>query len=104
MSFTSSNPAVATVLPNGLVTGITKGEATIVVTTDEGGFTASCRVKVGEIAVSEVKLNKRTLIIDIGEKEANLITEMPTNQFTIRAYAKTSMGTSYGEMVIVTFD
>jgi uncharacterized protein YjdB len=77
--FTSSNPVVATVLPNGLVTGITKGEATIVVTTADGGFTASCQVKVDDIAVSEVKLNKNTLILDIDETEELIATVLPEN-------------------------
>lgn len=77
--FTSSNPIVATVLPNGLVTGITKGEATIVVTTADGGFTASCRVKVDDVAVSEVKLNKNTLILDVDETEELIATVLPEN-------------------------
>ena len=79
VSFTSSNPIVATVLPNGLVTGITKGEATIVVATADGSFTASCYVKVDDIAVSEVKLNKNTLILDIDETEELIATISPEN-------------------------
>jgi len=42
----SSNPAVATVSATGQVTGVSLGEATITVTTVEGGFTATCAVSV----------------------------------------------------------
>lgn len=46
-TWTSSNPAVATVSSTGLVTAVAKGTATITVTT-EGGYTAKCTVQVGE--------------------------------------------------------
>jgi formylglycine-generating enzyme required for sulfatase activity len=42
----SNNPAVATVMSNGLITAISKGTATIVVSTEDGGKTASCVVTV----------------------------------------------------------
>ena len=42
VSWNNSNPAVATVSPDGLVTPITPGTTTITVTTQEGGYTASC--------------------------------------------------------------
>jgi uncharacterized protein YjdB len=77
--FTSNNPIVATVLPNGLVTGITKGEATIVVTTADGNYTASCQVKVEDISVTDVKLNKSKLILDIDETEELIASVMPEN-------------------------
>lgn len=43
--WTSSNPSVATV-NNGEVTAVSAGEATITVTTADGGFTAECTVTV----------------------------------------------------------
>jgi transglutaminase/protease-like cytokinesis protein 3 len=52
--WTSSNPTVATILPSGLITAISEGEATIEVTTADGGFTASCKVKVGDIVDSKL--------------------------------------------------
>lgn len=42
VTWTSSDPSVATVS----ATGVKKGTATITVTTEEGGFTASCAVNV----------------------------------------------------------
>ena len=44
--WTSSNPLVTTVLPSGLVTALSKGEATIEVTTVDGSFSARCIVNV----------------------------------------------------------
>ncbi|MBQ7433480.1 MAG: Ig-like domain-containing protein [Lachnospiraceae bacterium] len=46
VTWTSSDPSVATVSAAGVVTGVKKGTATITVTTEEGGFTASCAVNV----------------------------------------------------------
>ena len=45
VTWTSSNAKVATVA-NGTVTAVGVGEATITVTTEDGGKTAACRVKV----------------------------------------------------------
>ena len=46
VTWTSSDPSVAAVSAAGVVTGVKKGTATITVTTEEGGFTASCIVNV----------------------------------------------------------
>ena len=52
--FTSLTPAVAKVTPNGKITAISEGTAMILVTTMEGGFTATCTVTVlpGNPAIS----------------------------------------------------
>jgi GH43 family beta-xylosidase/uncharacterized protein YjdB len=47
VAWSSSKPAVATVDGNGLVTVHAPGTAVITVTTEDGGFTASCIVTVG---------------------------------------------------------
>ena len=47
VSWSTSDAAVATVDEAGNVTGVGSGEATITVTTDDGGFTASALVTVG---------------------------------------------------------
>ena len=46
VTWSTSNSKVATVDRNGLVTGVTAGEATITVTTKDGGFKAECKVTV----------------------------------------------------------
>ncbi len=48
ITFSSNNTSVVTVSANGKVTAISQGEATITVTTQDGGFTASCTVTVTE--------------------------------------------------------
>lgn len=47
--FFSGNNEVATVSNTGLVTGIAAGTAAITVTTNDGGFTATCEVTVGNV-------------------------------------------------------
>ena len=49
LSWKSSNPTVATVNSNGKVTGISKGSATITVTSADGKFSAQCSVSVKDI-------------------------------------------------------
>lgn len=46
VTWSSSNPAIATVDGNGKVTAISLGEADITVTTKDGGFTATCKITV----------------------------------------------------------
>ncbi len=49
----SSNENIATV-DNGVVTGVAEGSATITVTTNEGGFTATCAITVSSSSVGNV--------------------------------------------------
>ena len=46
VTWSSSDDAIATVDSNGVVSGVAKGNATITVTTVDGGFTAQCSVTV----------------------------------------------------------
>lgn len=46
VSYSSSNPQVATVSPEGLITAVANGTAIITVTTRDGGKTAACSVTV----------------------------------------------------------
>lgn len=48
VTWTSSDPAVATVDASGKVTGVANGTATITVTTEDGGHTATCAVEVAD--------------------------------------------------------
>lgn len=54
VSWTSSNPAVATVSTNGLVTGVAAGSALISVTTQDGGFIASNTCTVVSMGVNVI--------------------------------------------------
>ena len=69
-TWTSSNPAVATVSSTGLVTAVAKGTTTITVTTEDGGYTASCTVRVGvrkTVTTSAINTNSGTFNINNGE-------------------------------------
>jgi len=46
VAWKSSNPSIATVNDSGLVSALTQGAATILVTTNDGGFTSSCNIGV----------------------------------------------------------
>ncbi|MBP3338077.1 MAG: Ig-like domain-containing protein [Lachnospiraceae bacterium] len=52
VTYVSSDPAVAAVDPNGIVTGVKGGSAIIIVTTEERGLVASCKVTVYEFVTS----------------------------------------------------
>ena len=84
VTWTSSNPAVATVDANGKVTAKSLGMADITVTTKDGGYTATCRVGVqrrpaGDVSVTGVTLNKTTLTLSKGASETLTATVAPTN-------------------------
>ena len=68
VSWTTSNDKVATV-ENGKVTAVGAGDATITVTTKDGGFTATCKVTVTNavIAVTGVTLDKESAELTIGQ-------------------------------------
>jgi len=59
VTWTSDDTAVATVSSDGLVMALQAGTATIMVTTEDGGKTATCRVtvKMKEIPVTDVSLD-----------------------------------------------
>ena len=77
VTWKSDKPTIATVDANGKVTGVATGEATITVTTEDGGKTATCRVIVSdrEIKVSEITL--AALAIYVGESKGIMATVKP---------------------------
>lgn len=60
VTWESSTPGVATVDQNGKVKAVANGEATITVTTKDGGKTAECKVTVSD-AAEEVKVTTITI-------------------------------------------
>ncbi len=58
VTWTSNDPTIATVDATGKVTGIAKGNATIIATTEDGGKTAFCNVTVADgTSVEEMRNN-----------------------------------------------
>lgn len=68
VTWSSSNTSVATVSSSGLITGVSVGNATITVTTVDGGYTDTCSVTVTQpvieeyIAVNSFEVGKQYLI------------------------------------------
>jgi len=81
VTWSSSNPLVASVMPNGFVTAISKGTTLImVVSTEDGNKTATCVVQVVErVPVTNVILNKNSLTLEAGKSETLIATVFPDN-------------------------
>jgi len=79
VTWSSSNPAVATVNNNGVVTAVSVGTATITVTTQDGNRTATCVVTVNPVSVTEVTLNQTTATIFAGDTLRLTATILPAN-------------------------
>ena len=58
VSWSSSDPSVATVSQTGVVTGVEIGTATITATTQEGGFTATCDVTVSDVIIATITIQE----------------------------------------------
>ena len=81
LTWSSNTTAVATVDGNGKVIAVKAGEATVTVTTKDGGKTATCKVtvKAATVAVTEVELDKATLSLVEGDSETLTATVKPDN-------------------------
>ena len=77
VTWVSSDTSVATV-ENGVVTAIGKGTATITVTTEDGGYTATCEITV-KIPVSSVTLNPTSTALVVGNTKQLTATVAPAN-------------------------
>jgi uncharacterized protein YjdB len=54
VTFKSMDENIAKVDEEGVVTGVSEGNTKVIITTEEGGFTAECTVHVDEIAVKSI--------------------------------------------------
>ena len=85
--WTSSNPLVASVMPNGLVTALYEGTTTIVATTQEG-ISATCVVKVKK-TISQVRFKK--------ESGGDMVVNMRLNYPNSTTVVEHRFGTGNGE-------
>lgn len=77
VTWVSSDTSVVTV-ENGVVTAVGKGTATITVTTEDGGYTATCEVTV-KLPVSAVTLNETSTALVVGNTKQLTATVAPAN-------------------------
>ncbi|MDD7672649.1 MAG: Ig-like domain-containing protein [Clostridia bacterium] len=77
VTWKSSDSTVATVSANGKVTAVAPGDATVTVTTTDGGFTATCAVTVTKRKPEEYKINSITVLDDDGKE----LPAVPTGDF-----------------------
>ena len=102
VTWESSNPSVATVTADGLVTAVSSGTATITVTTQDSGYTATCEVTVElpenpnilvagvELNTSRVELNQ---IGDVYQLKADVKPADATNQSVSWVSSNSSIAT-----------
>ena len=81
VAWSSDKTDVATVGGDGKVTAVKAGEATVTVTTEDGGKTATCKVtvKAKTVGVTDVTLDKTELTLTEGETETLTATVKPDN-------------------------
>ncbi len=77
ITWTSSNPSVATVSANGMITAVSGGNA--VITAQVGMVKATCSVRVIDIPAKSVTLDKISLEIKAGERATLKATVSPSN-------------------------
>lgn len=81
----SDNQQIVQVTPQGKLTALKAGNATITATTVNNGFTANCQitVKSKDIPIEKIILNKELLEMEIGDEfklEATVVPENATNK------------------------
>jgi|GEM_PF-969054 len=78
VTWTSSNPKIATVSNKGVVKGIKAGTVTITVKTTDGGYEATCEVTVNQ-PVTSLSLDKKTLALVVAGTYEFTLTVNPSN-------------------------
>jgi len=79
VTWSSSDPSVASVDEGGKVTAKKAGTATITVTTKDGSYKAECTVTVTNVSVTGVSLNKSSMSLYIDEEYTLTATVDPSN-------------------------
>lgn len=79
VTWSSSNSGVVTVDQNGTLKAVAAGTATITVKTTDGGYTATCKVTVKPVAVTEVLLDKISVTMKVGDMLVLSATVQPEN-------------------------
>lgn len=108
VTWTSSNPEVAAVSDQGVVTATTAGTATITVTSKDGKVSDTCEVTVDEkevptVSVKSVKLDKNKVKLNVSETETLKVKINPsdaTNQEVVFTSSDEKIATVDGQGVL----
>ena len=79
VSFESADAGIAAINANGVVTGVSAGETTITVTTEDGGFTGACTINVYSQAVTGVTIEPSEAELTVGSSTKLTATVLPEN-------------------------
>lgn len=80
VEFKSLNENIAIVDENGVITGVSEGNTSVILTTEEGHFTAECTIHVDEIDVKNVdRISEKSIVMDINQTYQLLIHIEPEN-------------------------
>lgn len=79
VSWSSSAPEIVSVDENGTVEGLAAGNATVTVTTTDGGKTAECQIQVvpATVSVTGVELDVTELELEVGQTAVLTATVLP---------------------------
>ncbi|MBR4166926.1 MAG: Ig-like domain-containing protein [Bacteroidales bacterium] len=99
VSWSSSDPSVASIDSKGLVTAKAEGKATITVTANDGGVSSKATVTVNNktVPVTGVSVSPASLSMEIGGSKALSVTVSPSDA-TDKTYTVTSDNTSVAEV------
>lgn len=93
VTWSSSNPSVASVDQNGLVTGLKFGSANITATTVDGGYTDTVKVSIMNYPVSTVTVTPESAEIYVGETTQLTASVLP-EEATIQSVSWSSSDTT----------
>ncbi len=77
VTWKSSNTTVATVSASGMVTAVGYGEATITVTSNDGGLTDSCSIHIATIPVTSVSVSPVAVTLGVNATQQLTATVLP---------------------------
>ena len=108
VTWSSSNTSVATV-SNGTVTAVAPGNATITVTTQDGGYTATCSVTVTK-KLSSISVSGQTTAFTVGDSfsfggsvTANYSDSTSANVTSLATFSGYNMSTAGNQTVTVSY-